>query len=57
MARKEITNEVFETKLVDLAHDLGVEHLVLSVPGVYEAVSEYLNNDVLEALEEDGYTL
>ena len=57
MARKEITDDIFDAKLLELAETLGVEHLIFSVPGVYEAVSEYLNNDVLDTLVEDGYVI
>jgi hypothetical protein len=43
----EITSTEFEEILLRLAREEGVD-LVMSIPGVYELVAEYLNNDVLD---------
>jgi hypothetical protein len=45
-----VTTEMFDTKLAELLDDLSGYEL-LAIPGLYEVVSEQLNNDVLEALE------
>lgn len=42
-----MTSEEFDDILLDLLDDLGPADLV-GVPGVYEAVSEFLNNDVID---------
>jgi len=44
-----ITNEMFHSKLADIMHEMGSD-AVLQIPGVYEACSEHLNNQVLEEL-------
>jgi hypothetical protein len=42
--------ERFDRHVRDIAHEVGVEHL-LSLPGVWEIVSEAFNNDALKMLE------
>lgn len=44
-----VTNELFDDKLRNII-DRGPASLLLTVPGVYEAVSEHYNNQVLEEL-------
>ncbi len=44
-----VTADLFDAKLRELAEDADL----LDIPGVYELVREYLNNEVLEALEEE----
>jgi hypothetical protein len=48
-----ITTELFDTKLVEILNGMNGAQL-LSIPGVYEVVSEELNNDVIEAIEADA---
>lgn len=43
-----MTQQEFDDILLDLLDDMGPADLV-GVPGVYEAVSEHLNNDILDA--------
>lgn len=47
-----VTDKMFQDMLEKIAHERGTEYL-LSIPGVYELVSEDLNNDVLDRLEEE----
>lgn len=49
---KEITPEMFLQKLEELLDDMTGEQLLM-IPGLYEVVSEHLNDAVLEALEDD----
>ena len=49
MKIKDITNEQFDEKLFELAREAGVDY-ILGLPGVYEIVSEEMNNEVLDAL-------
>lgn len=44
---KSITQKEFDEILFRLAREYGVDYVLL-IPGVYELVSEYLNNAVLE---------
>lgn len=44
--------EEFDRKLVDILETESVVHL-LSVPGVYEILSEHYNNQVVRELEEE----
>ena len=44
---KEITNEQFDAILTSICEAEGGVSIML-IPGVYEVVSEYFNNDVLE---------
>jgi len=44
-----VTQAMFDEKLAELMNESPPEDL-LSVPGVYEALVEHFNNDVLEAL-------
>uniref|UniRef100_A0A6H1ZU34 Uncharacterized protein n=1 Tax=viral metagenome TaxID=1070528 RepID=A0A6H1ZU34_9ZZZZ len=44
-----VTQEMFDSKLTDILHEMGSAQ-VLQIPGVYEACSEHLNNQVLEEL-------
>jgi hypothetical protein len=45
-----VTSDIFDTKLRDIVASMRAEE-ILDLPGVYEIVSEYLNNEVLKALE------
>lgn len=45
-----VTHEMFDEKLAELVRQ---ESDILSIPGVYEILSEHFNNDVLEALEQE----
>lgn len=45
-----LTNSMFDAIMLSLAKDEGVER-ILAIPGVYECVSEHLNNDVLEVYD------
>lgn len=47
-----VTNEMFRAKLEQLIGQMSAGEL-LAIPGVYEAVSEELNNAVLEELESE----
>jgi hypothetical protein len=46
-----MSNDDFREHLLEIMEEQGME-AVLMVPGVYEAVSEHFNNDVLERWEE-----
>ena len=46
-----VTDTMFDTELERQMNDLSGSDL-LSIPGVYEAVKEHLNDSVLDALEE-----
>lgn len=46
-----ITTEAFETAVRDLATEDGVS-VVLSIPGVWESVSEYYNNAAIDRCRE-----
>lgn len=48
----QVTQEAFNAKLEELLNEMGGAEL-LAIPGLYEVVSEHLNNEVLEALRED----
>lgn len=45
-----VTDEIFDRKLEELVGQMTAED-ILAMPGVYEIVSEELNNEVLSALE------
>ena len=47
-----VTQEMFDEKLEKILDDQTGGSLLI-IPGVYEIVREYFNNDVLEALEEE----
>ena len=47
-----LTSEKFEELLLEIVID--DEGSVLDIPGVYEIVSEYFNNDVLAAFDEEN---
>ena len=53
--KSDVSQEEFDEKLAELM-DKKPASALLSVPGVYEAVSEHFNNDVLAALgaDDDG---
>ena len=44
-----VTDEMFQEKLAEFVSGYDV----LSVPGIYEILSEYFNDEVLEALEDE----
>lgn len=48
-----ITTELFDAKLVEILNGMTGAQL-LDIPGVYEIVSEELNNVVIEAIEADA---
>ena len=43
----EITQDEFKSLIEDVANEMDIAQ-VLAIPGVYEIVSEYLNNAALE---------
>ena len=53
MTHEWITDEMFDEKLREICHLEGSDFLVTHVPGVYEAVKEYFNNDVIEELDDE----
>lgn len=55
MKASEITDAQFDAKLGELANEHGVDWL-LTLPGVYEIVSEELNNDIIDAVLADADT-
>jgi hypothetical protein len=48
-----ITNEQFDAKLIEILNGMTAAQ-ILAIPGVYEVVSEELNNEVIEAIEADA---
>ena len=46
-----ITDEMFYDKLEDKVYENS--RTLLDIPGIYEIVSEYFNNEILEELEEE----
>jgi len=48
-----MTTEEFDKYLVGAMEEYTMES-ILRMPGVYEVLSEYLNNEVLERWEEDN---
>ena len=42
-----ITSEQFDQCLSDILREITAEQL-LTIPGIYEIVSEYFNNEILE---------
>jgi len=48
-----ITDEMYDAKLREICHVEGSDFLVTHVTGVYEAVREYFNNDVIQELEDE----
>lgn len=51
MKIEEITDEMFDNKLLEILEEIPMI-AILRVEGVYEAVSEHYNNDVIDALIE-----
>jgi hypothetical protein len=49
MKASNVTTEQFDAELIDLVDGMSGEQL-LAIPGIYEILSEELNNDVLSAL-------
>ena len=47
-----VTNVMFDTALVEIVDRLETRYL-LTITGVYEALSEEFNNDVLDALTKE----
>lgn len=47
-----VTQEMFDSKLKEIINQTPASTL-LNIPGVYEAMSEHFNNDVLEECEID----
>lgn len=47
-----ITTDVFDAKLVEILDGM-IGAQLLSIPGVYEVVAEELNNEVIEAIEQE----
>jgi hypothetical protein len=50
VSTSDVDHEVFVEKLSEVLDECPASHL-LAVPGVWEAVSEYFNNEVLRRLE------
>ena len=48
-----LTNEKFDELLAEIMNESPASHL-LDIPGVYEAVSEHFNNEVLERWEQES---
>ena len=48
---EDLTDEIFQDLLEELIHDMNAGE-ILAVPGVYEAMSEELNNNVLDLFEQ-----
>lgn len=48
-----ITHEMFDAKLREICDEEGTHFLINHVPGVYEAVQEHFNNEVIEELLEE----
>ena len=47
-----VTNEMFEQKLEEILKTYNGAQL-LTIPGVYELLSEHFNNEVLSALQSE----
>lgn len=47
---QDMTNQEFEEILMEIMNE-GPASSLLTIPGVYECVSEYFNNEVLERWE------
>lgn len=47
-----VTDEMFDKKLLQIMRRSPHE-IILAIPGIYEALSEHYNNEVLEELEEE----
>jgi hypothetical protein len=47
-----VTHDMFCDKLAELLDDMSGAAILL-IPGVYEVLSEHLNNDVLSALSDE----
>jgi len=45
-----VTNEMFDEKLQEICDEEGAPNL-LTIPGVYEVLSEHFNNEVLDCLQ------
>lgn len=50
-----ITSEQLEEAIRDLAFEAGTEYL-LTIPGVWEAISEHFNNEAIEVCTDDADT-
>lgn len=48
-----VTDEMFDAKLVELLAKMTAQE-ILQIPGVYEEVSEHLNNQALDELEREN---
>ena len=48
-----MSDDNFYKMLIVLMKESTIEHII-SIPGVYEAVSEHYNNEVLERLEQEN---
>ena len=51
MAPGPLTNEHFDNGLISVLEDMTTEE-ILAIPGVYEAVSEALNNEAMDRAAE-----
>ena len=51
-AEAQYTTEQFDEKLEEIVSSMFAADL-LAIPGVYEALAEALNNEILDALEAD----
>lgn len=48
-----VTDDMFQTKLEDIVGRLGTDAL-MAIPSIHEILSEELNNQVLEELDDDN---
>ena len=52
---KQIDNNQFDNKLIEIIDREDMPACVLlSIPGIYEILSEYFNNDIIDELENEG---
>ena len=47
-----LSTEDFDRILIDLVNDTSSETLI-TIPGIYELLAEYFNNDVLDAWDHE----
>jgi len=48
-----MTYESYYSAIMDLAEKDGARHMIISIPGVWEAVVEHYNNDALKKIGAD----
>lgn len=52
MDYSKITQDQFDEKLVEIINESPATNL-LTIPGIYEILSEHFNNDILKSIEND----